>query len=148
MGVIGESSSEKTVEFERDEYADEIGESPHVVAALVMTLTGRILVSRVSLCIARGFRGTGWMMWDAGRYLGGDCCLRRSDWAGEEPREDIEELGEGKRDELREEEVEEVGLASRGDATPVSRILRVMPRVGSLQVGWLGSWDSKYPSRT
>lgn len=50
-----------------------------------------------------------------------------------------EEEGEGKREEREErDEVEEVGLCSRDDG-PQSRMFKVMPRVGSLQVGLLGS---------
>lgn len=71
--MAGESS-EKTVEpdeheeqndprddAERDEDA-ETGESPAVVAAVVIIEIGRQEVSRVNLCWVRGLRGTGWTM--------------------------------------------------------------------------------------
>jgi hypothetical protein len=55
-----------------------------------------------------------------------------------------DEDGEGKRELC---ELDELELEGTGEAAPVSRMLRVIPRVGSLQVGLLGSCDSKYPSR-
>lgn len=76
IGVVGESSlktvdpdeqeeqAEPIEELEREEEA-EVGEPPAV--ASVIMLIGRQLVSRVSPWRARGLRGIGWMIWEAGR---------------------------------------------------------------------------------
>jgi hypothetical protein len=138
---------------ERDEEAD-IGESPAVVAAFVMVETGRQLVSSVNLCWVSGFLGTGWMMCELGRTGGGElrrgeprrvrCLLSDVEETGDVP---TDEDGEGKRELWELEDDRELELEGAGERSLWSRMLRVIPRVGSLQVGLLGSCDSKYPSR-
>lgn len=62
---------------------------------------------------------------------------------------ETDEDGDGKRELWELDEDRKLALEGVGEeATPQSRILRVIPRVGSLHVALLGSWDSKYPSRT